>query len=139
MAFLKNGFSATYTFAGSSIATLKEIAVKPPGVDSGGPIDQTTMKNSTYRTASPKSLKTLTEAKATVAYDAAILTTIIAQVGVNQLITVNFPDGHHWAFYGFLDKFEPGELKEGERPTADITIAITNLNATDVETAPSYT
>ena len=108
-----------------------EKSVVPPGVDAGGETDTTTMHNTTWRTKNPKALKTLTEASATCAYDPAVYPDIVAMAGVNQLITVTFPDGDTLAFWGWLDKFTPGDHVEGEQPTADVTIMPSNQSPTN--------
>jgi len=136
MAEMQDGFSTTISYAEDSSVVMSEISVTPPGVSGGGAIDQTTMGNTTYRTQAPKSLKSLSDAGATVSYDPAVLTEILAMVNVNQLITITFPDSQTWAFYGWIDEFTPGELVEGQRPTATLKIIPSQLNGSDVETAP---
>lgn len=78
----------------------------------------------------------MTEVKVTVAYDIVGWSAILAQIGVNQLVTVHFPDGKTVAFWGWLDKFEPGALKEGEQPEAECVIVPSNHNTSGVEVAP---
>lgn len=140
MARLDDGFSTLITFGSNSSATIHffEKTVTPPGIDGGGEIDTTTMHNTTWRTRSPKKLKTLAGGETEVAYDTAILTAILAQIQVNQQITVHFPDGHTYTFWGFLDSFIPAALKEGEQPTATIKIIPTNHDNSQVEQAPVY-
>ena len=135
MARLTDGFSTTISFAQGAI-TVEEISVTPPGVEGGGENDTTTMQNSAWRTRQPKKLKTLSESSVTVSYDVAAYSQIIAQVNVNQLITITFPDATTLAFWGWIDTFVPGELVEGEQPTAEMTIIPSNQNASGVETAP---
>ena len=136
MARLDDGFSTTIAFADDSDVQLFEKEVTPPGIDAGGPIDTTTMQNTTYRTMVGKSLITLSESSLTVAYDTALYNEIVAMVGNNQQITITFPDATTIAFFGFIDKFTPNALVEGEQPTAEIVIVPTNTNTSGVETAP---
>jgi hypothetical protein len=138
VARLTDGFSTTISFAQGAI-TVEEISVTPPGVEGGGENDTTTMQNSAWRTRQPKKLKTLSESSVTVSYDVAAYSQIIAQVNVNQLITITFPDATTLAFWGWIDTFVPGELVEGEQPTAEMTIIPSNQNASGVETAPVVT
>lgn len=136
---LDDGHSTRLSFAADTTVKFYEKTVTPPGIDGGGAIDTTTMLNTTYRTKSPKALKDVSDAALTVAYDPACIPEILALVNVNNLITVTFPDGDTVAFWGWLDKFTPGELVEGEQPTADIEIIASNVNDSGVETGPAYT
>lgn len=134
---LKDGFSTKITFATDDNIEFWEKSVKPPGIDGGDSIPQTTMHNTAWRTMAPRQLKTLTESSTTVAYDPVLYTSILALINVETTITVTFPDGSTLAFYGFLQKFEPSELKEGEQPEASVTITPTNFDPTNhVEAAP---
>lgn len=136
---IDDGHSTRLSFAADATVKFYEKTVTPPGIDAGGPIDTTTMHNTAYRTKSPKALLDITNAALTVAYDPATYPEILALAGVNNLITVTFPDGDTVAFWGWLDKFTPGELVEGEQGTADIEIVVSNVNDSNVETAPVYT
>lgn len=137
---LKDGFRTKITFATDDNIEFWEKSVKPPGIDGGDSIPQTTMHNVDWRTMSPRQLKTLTESTTTVAYDPLLYTSILALVNVETTVTVTFPDGSTLAFYGFLQKFEPGDLKEGEQPEATVTITPTNFDPTNhVEAAPVLT
>ena len=136
---LDDGYQTLISFASDPTVLFYEKTVTPPGVDGGGEIDTTTMQNSTWRTRNPKALITLSEAATTVAYDPATYPEIIALVNVNNLITVTFPDGDTLAFWGWLDKFIPGEHVEGEQPESEITIIPSNQNASGAETAPVHT
>ena len=136
MARFDDGYKTTISFADNPSVSLEEKEVTPPGIEGGGEIDTTTMQNDDYRTFSPKSLKTLTEASLSVAYEAALYNELIAMVNSNQLITVTFPDLTTVAFWGWINVFTPGAFVEGEQPTADITIIPSNVNDSGVETAP---
>jgi hypothetical protein len=135
---MEDGFSTTIAFAADATVEMEEIDVTPPGLDAGGLIDTTTMLNTALRTGASRQLKTLTPASITVAYDPAALTKILAMIGVNQLITITFPDGSTWAFWGMVNTFTPGAQTEGERPTATLEIIPTNRNGSKVETPPVY-
>jgi len=144
MSRIDDGFATTITFAdqGSGTGpgiTFWEKEVTPPGMDAGGPNDTTTMRNLLYRTKAPKKLITLTAMTLVVSYDAVFYDDVLAMMGDNQLITITFPDTSSVAFYGWLDKFVPGNVVEGEQPTATITIEPSNQNAAGVETPPDYT
>ena len=136
---LDDGYQTLISFAANGSVKFYEKSVTPPGIDGGGETDTTTMLNNVWRTRNPKALKTLTNASTTVAYDPAVYPQIVALVGVNNLITITFPDGDTLAFWGWLDKFTPGEHTEGEQPTCEIEIIPSNQNASGTETAPVHT
>jgi hypothetical protein len=134
---LDDGFRTLVTFASNPTISFWEKAVTPPGLDGGDAVETTTMHNLTYRTMSPRHLKTMTSTTMTAAYDPAVYTSIVALINVKTTVTVTFPDGSTLAFFGFLQKFDPGELKEGDQPTASITFTPTNQDpTTGVEAAP---
>jgi hypothetical protein len=136
MTRLTDGFATLIHFSQDNTVEMEEVSVTPPGVEGGGENNTSTMQNSTWRTRQPKKLKTLTESSLTVSYDVVAYTKIIAMVNINQFISVIFPDGTVLAFYGWLDSFVPGELVEGEQPTAEITLIPSNQDLTGVEAAP---
>lgn len=146
MSILLDGFNTTITFP-SAGTTFVEKEVTPPGVDFGGPIDFTAMRNVRWRTMAPKSLRTLTKMTIKAKYDPLVYNTIVAQGGVNQTITVNFPTiqaglavaAHTILFWGWLDKFTPEALKEGDVPLADMEVQPSNINGSYQETAPTIT
>jgi hypothetical protein len=136
---LKDGYSAKITLSRDPDISFWEKTVKPPGVDGGDSIDETTMHNEDWRTAAPRALKTLTEMTTSAAYDPNIYSQIVEQINIEQTITVRFADGSTLAFYGFVRTFEPDDLEEGTQPTATITITPTNSDASnsDVEAGPA--
>ena len=136
---LDDGFSTIITFANLPLVKLYEKEVTPPGYSAGGAIDTTTMRNTAYRTSAPKKLKSVTSVSATVAYATEALEQIWAQIGVNQLITITYPDDSTIAFYGWVDEFTPGNHTEGEQPTASLTVICGMRDLTGAEVAPDYT
>lgn len=144
MARIDDGHSTQITFGSQPSGTgpgitFWEKEVTPPGMDGGGENDTTTMRNLVYRTKAPKKLITMTEMTIVVSYDASFYDDIVDMINVNQQITITFPDTSTLVIWGVLDKFVPGNIVEGEQPTADITIFPTNQNSVGVETAPVYT
>lgn len=141
MSRIDDGHGTKITFANQPSGTgpgitFWEKEVTPPGLDGGGENDTTTMRNTVYRTKAPKQLVTLTEMSCSVSYDPNFYDDILAMLNTNQQIEVEFPDGTTLTFWGWLDKFVPGNLVEGQQPTADITIVPSNQNDSGVETAP---
>jgi len=135
---IDDGFSTLIGFAANPNVKLWEKEVTPPGITGGGAIDTTTMRNTAWRTLSPKQLKSLTPCSFTAAYDTAVFVQLNTMIGVNQLITITFADGSKLKFWGWLDEFTPGAITEGEQPTADCTIQPSNQNNSNVEVAPLY-
>ena len=123
------------------LTLMEEKEVTPPGIAGGGANDASTMRNTTWRTMSPKSLRTLTPATFTIAWDVALYDEMVAMINVNQLITITFPDTSTLAFWGWLDDFSPGANVEGEQPTATLTIIPSNQDGddNDAEYSPVYT
>jgi len=141
MAIMKDGFSTTFTFSlAPSGFTLRmhEQEVTPPGFDGGGSVDWTDMRNTSFRTFSPKTLVTLAECSAVVKYDPLVLEEIFDMINDNQQITVTFPDDTFVTFWGYINSFVPGNNVEGSQPTATITIIPTNVNDSDEETEPTW-
>lgn len=128
---LQEGQSTKITFASVPDVAFWEVSVKPPGLDGGDMINNTTMHNVKWRTMHPRKLVTRTEATAVVTFDPAILPLIDNLVNKNDEITFTYSDGTTDAMWGALQKFEPSEFKEGEQPQATITIVPTNYDTGD--------
>jgi len=136
MGYVRDGFKTLVTFANYPSVRFQEKTVTPPGMDGGGPNDTTTMRNTKYRTKQPKKLISMTNMSLNVVYDPLVYNDIVLMVNTLQLITVTFADGTTNTFWGWLDKFTPGEAKEGEQPTADVVIECSNQNSSGAEVAP---
>ena len=138
---IDDGHPTKITFSkdgsGSGI-TFWEKSVTPPGVDGGGENDTTTMHNVKYRTRSPKKLITMTAMSMVCAYDPVVYEDIMDSINVNQQITVEFPDGSTVTFWGWLNSFVPGDVAEGEQPTATVEIIPSNQNDDGAEMGPTY-
>jgi len=139
MSYLNNGYQTLISFSSNPTVHLKEKTVTPPGVDGGDAVDTTTMRNTTWRTRQPRTLKTMTEASFTASYDPVIYNELITMINVLQQITITFPDGSELMFWGWLRVVTPGENTEGEQPTVSATIEIGNEDNTGAETGPTYT
>lgn len=137
MGRLRDGYQTLIEFSLDATVQIWEVEVKPPGFDGGGPINDTTMQNVNVRTQHPKSLYGLTNMETMVAYDTAVIDEIITMINQIQKITLTFADGSQEEFYGWIDKFEPETLKEGEEPRANIVIEPSNQTAGYVETIPN--
>jgi hypothetical protein len=136
---LDDGFRSLIVCALYPAVAFWEKTVQPFGQDGMPQVDTTTMHNFTYRTFSPRFLKTLTEMKMKAAYDPAVLNNITALINVRTSWTIRFPDHSMWTFYGYLMKFEADALEEGKQPEANITIVPTNEDpTTHEEEGPVY-
>lgn len=137
---LKDGYQSYITFASNPNVGFWEKTVKPPGMDGGDKIKQSTMHNQSVHTYAPRTLVDITDSQTKVAYDPAVWDDIYDLLNVPTTITVHFSDGSTLAFYGFLKMFDPGEMVEGEQPEATITIVATNVDPiTCVEELPVMT
>jgi len=135
---MDDGHATYFTFGANPAVKFWEKTVTPPGVEGGGENDTTTMRNANWRTRAPKKLKTLANSSTTVAYDPAVYADAVALLQINQQITITFPDLSTVTFWGWLDTFSPGELTEGEQPTAEITVIPSNQDASGAEVGLSY-
>jgi len=133
---LKDGFSSVLRIAAAPTVGLWTKGLKPPGLDGGDAIPQTTMENTLWRTFAPRALITLTEASAKAAYDPAVYTSLLTILNKAGSMTYWFSDGSYLDFYGFLKSFQPGELVEGTQPEADIIWVATNTDSAGLEVAP---
>jgi len=109
------------------------------GVDGGEPLDATCLSNTEWMTKLPATLKEATDLNFTVKFEPADWDAIVAEVNVNQSCTLNFasPLGT-LTFWGYLRTFTPNEAGVGEVWEATCVIVVTNMNGSNVETAPSY-
>lgn len=139
---MPEGFRTLITFSDKPSLNIWEIENKPPGIESGDPINTTTQHNVEWRTFWLPRLKTLMPFDVKFAYDPdVILTDIEELVGDNsQTITFLWPDGGNICFFGGCQKVEFDVLKEKEFPTGTMTIVPTNWDATNnVEAGPVRT
>ena len=139
MAVLTQGHGTTYTFSNNPSLVLKEKEITPFGMAGGDSIDTTTMRNDTYKTKVPQALLEGEDATFTCTYDPADLTAIVAELLVNQLMTITFPSGATWTFWGWLNNFTPESINEIDQPTATVTVVASFENSSGEETAPVYT
>jgi hypothetical protein len=138
MSYLTDGFPTLIRFSRNPAVLLKEREVQPPDLDGGGEIDTTTMRNNTWRSKYPKSLITAGDCTLQVNYDPKLYSDILAMINKNQSIMVRFSDGSGIQFYGWIDKFTPASLKEGDFPMAEVKIHCSNMDAAGVEVGPIY-
>lgn len=137
---MPDGYQTEITFQLFPTLAIWEVSAKPPGIDIGEPIPTSTMLNAFWNTTSPRHLRTLTPLTFQCAYDPDVLLTMYSLVGREQSISQLFPEGSNQAFYGFLQKFDPEDLKAGQFPMASCTIVPTNWDPINfVEAGPVFT
>lgn len=123
-----DGFRTLISFEAAPLIIFPEMSVKPFGLDSRGPIDTTSMRNSRMTTKWPKQLTDLTPVEADVQWTPGNYPTISRLIlRINQIVSVTMPTGDILAFYGWLDKAEPQPQKEAEVPILRLTIIPSNV------------
>lgn len=112
-----------------------EIEVTPPALDGGEMIPQDCMRSGSIGIALPRNRMRFMPITATVSWDPnvygqnlGVVAGTEVKINVNQVQRIQFPNGKLLTFYGAVTKFEPAPLKEGERPTATVTIGFSNIN-----------
>lgn len=141
MAYLTDGFKTIIAFTALPGILFKEKEVQPPDADGGGEVDTTTMRNTKYRTRQPKHLITMGDITLHVQYDSSVYSLaqlINGLLNVNNTIVITFPDTHTLTVWGWVDKFTPASLKEGDFPMAEVKIHCSNQDNAGVEQAPAY-
>lgn len=133
---LDNGHGIKVTFSRDPDISFWEKEVQPPATEVADGVETKTMFSLEWETFAEPALKKLTGGKATVAYDPAVFTQIEALIGINDQITVRWPDGSTLAFWGYLQKFEPSSVKTDEQPEAEVSFFPTNQDDSGAEQAP---
>jgi hypothetical protein len=136
MAYALEGLGTTITLGSSSLCL---VSIAGLGIDGGEKLPATCLDNSDWMTYLPQTLVDVPNLSFTAAYDPSEFAALVAEVNVNQQITINFaaPLGSI-TFWGFLKSLTPGEGTYGSRWEATGEISCTNMNASNVETGPVY-
>lgn len=135
---MPDGFKCVIAFSLKPTIRLWERDLTSPGIDGGDVIDTTTQHNVAWRTAFPRSLKTMTPFTFQAAFDPDVIQDLIIYINRNQAMTFWYPSGDSWDFWATMNKFEPGTLKEGEFPMATVTITPTNTDNNMNEAPPVF-
>ena len=127
----------TVLTVGSS--TFCYVSLQGLGVDGGDPLDATCLANTAWKTKLPQTLKEAQNITFTAKYEPADFAQTHAEINVNQSCTMNFasPLGT-LTFWGYLKNFTPNEGGIGEAWEGTGEIVVTNMNGSNVETAPVY-
>lgn len=132
--FLVEGYQTLVTFSATPGLFLRVRELQPPEIDGGGEIDTTTMLNAAARTRSQKTLVHWNAITMQCQYDPFVYFQMSGTINVRQLMTVTFPDAAIVPVWGFVDKFTPTSLKEGEFPLAEVKFIPTHRTTTGAET-----
>lgn len=145
MSLLTDGFPTFLTFSSAFSGVnvyFKEKELTPPGIDMGEMNDVSNMRNTAWRTMAFRKLKTLLESGMVCHYDPQFLSEVLSMIGQNQELVLTMPDDSSWTFWGGIRSFQPSTHVEGQPPTAQIQIGVTNHNglagALGTEVAPTW-
>jgi hypothetical protein len=134
---LENGFRSLITLSRDPDIEFYERSVGMPGLDGGPPIDITTMHNVRWKTKSPQALIEGPDVVVSGGYDPVLFSRMLEQINIRQTITHTFPDGSTYCYFGFVQRFTPSAMNNGEFPMAEMGIVQTNWDPTnDVEADP---
>ena len=129
-----DGKGTTITFGTSTTFILEMVRLNPGGQEVAD-IDVTHLGNTGYKTKKAAALKE----SAPITFDAHYDPSVTVPYGVNEVITITFPDGGTKVVQGFLQTLDPGDAVEGDKMTCTGSITVSNLNGSCVETGPVYT
>jgi hypothetical protein len=136
MGEIYDGSGSSIAFATTGVSFKVEKFEAGPA-DKKKEIDVTTLANASVRTKKLSILRELENLSVTIQHDPAKQ---YATWAANELITISFPSGSgSLAFYGGKMEYKPNELEAQNKTLATVTIMISNLNGSGVETAPVYT
>ena len=134
-----DGYYFRYVFQNKPNIALWEVTGKPPGLDGGELIDNTSMQNTHWRTRRTRHLITLTPSECTCYFDPDVFPDLLLMLNEEQSVTFWYPDNSAEAFFGAMTKAEWGEFREGDPPTVVVTVSPTNYDPVNgVEAAPVF-
>lgn len=139
---LVRGHKTLMIFSNNPTIALWTKKVKPPGKSGGEAINNTDMHHDTYRTKRSRGLIENMNAEVTYHYDPKALTQIEQQINREQALTIRYSDGSTYAFWGYLQEWEPDEIDEEstDPPTAKCTFVETDWDPVNhVEAGPVMT
>jgi hypothetical protein len=136
MPFAIEGLGTTLVIGSASLCY---VSIQALGIEGGEKLDATCLDNTGWMTYLPQTLKDVPNLSFRAKFDPSEWQDVVAQINVNQALVINF-DSPYGAltFWGFLKSFLPEEGAIGAAWEATGEIAVTNMNASNVETAPAY-
>lgn len=130
-----DGVGTTITFGTTGVSFGVEKLTLPGWARAA--IDMTKLANSAVKTKKAAKLKDYGDFSVTVelnpthAFDSTFAD--------NEQITITFADSlGALVLWGFVSDMKPGDVSVDSKSTFDLTITVSNLNASGVETAPSF-
>ena len=130
-----DGVGTTIAFATTGV-TFELESLTPPGWERPI-IDMTLLANTLVKTKKAGKLKdwgtfsVKCQLSPTKAFNSTFAT--------NESIVITFPDSlGALTLWGFVSSPKPGEISEGSKGSLDLTVCVSNLNGSGVETAPSF-
>lgn len=133
--YLIDGQSTLINLTGAGVV-FAEKSLQPPKV-SVGAVSTQTMRNNSVMTQRPKKLKKYDKITIKVRYDPAVYNT--AQLGVNQLIQIVWPNAKTLTFWGWMDDFDPDALEHGKEAEATIILEVSCEDNSGNEVLPVQT
>lgn len=117
---------------------VEKVTLKGLGVEGGEALDASHLENSAVRTYKPQTLKMIKNITGTGHYDPSDLAALLTEINKNQSMVLTFAGIGTITFWGYLIDFDPDEGEIGATWNASFEIQVTNLNGSDVETAPVW-
>lgn len=130
-----DGVGTTIAFATTGVSFGVEKITLPGWARAA--IDMTKLSNTSVKTKKAAKLKDYADFSVTVELNPthAFSSTFAS----NEQITITFPDSlGTLVVWGFVSDMKPGDVSMDAKSTFDLTITVSNLNDSGVETAPSF-
>lgn len=135
---MDDGFSTVLSFANLPDIKMYERELVLPALKGGGGKDTTNMRQLAHRSQTEDILRSVSSFTVTAAFATDAFADAKLQLGINQLISLIFPDGLQMQFYGWMEEFTPQKFVEGELALVAITVHASLRNLQGVETPPTY-
>ena len=136
---LKNGFTTKVAFLSNATINFWEKSTKPPGIDGGELIEQTTFFNVDVQTFAPRTLFKMTDLTMRAAYDPRLYNALITQINVADQVSLHFSDNSTLDFWGVIKAVDFSECVDGTQPEINIVVGVTNTDpTTGAEVLPNY-
>jgi len=119
--------------------TLCYVSLGSVGFAARDAIDNTCLSNVEFITKQPQALKENADIPFTAFYQAADYSDLEGEINKNQQLDIVIPAIGTLAFWGFLQSAEVSESGVGDAWQVTGNIVVTNINATGVETGPTFT
>lgn len=119
-------------------AIIPATEVTPFSLDGGGEINLVTMLSKYMRTKWHKQLKGTEALTMNAFFSFNAFHRALSLVNANYQMKLKFPDNSYILFYASMNQFKPNSFKEGEPPSAMISVVPTHINEAGIETTPVF-